>query len=106
MIEAKKKMAEVESQLGMTNSDAEGQKKELHEMECQLAALTKRLDHANEHHRLATEALEASNKETTEKRQWTEAQVDEIGTLKETVKVAGELAVQHFIDHFEKHPLF
>lgn len=43
-------------------------RKELHEMESQVAALTRQLDHANEQHCLAIEALEASNKKKSELR--------------------------------------
>ncbi|XP_022883708.1 optineurin-like [Olea europaea var. sylvestris] len=105
-VEAEKKRVEVESQLGRANSDVERLRKELYETESQVDALKRRLDHASEHHRLATKALEASNKEKAELRQRAEAQAEEIESLKAEVKVVGESAMQHFIDHFEKHPLY
>ncbi|XP_022856309.1 protein piccolo-like [Olea europaea var. sylvestris] len=61
--EAKKK---AEAQLTVAKAEVERLKKELYEVECQVAAVTQRLDHANEYHKLATEALEASNKEKAE----------------------------------------
>ena len=75
-------------------------------MECQVAAMSRRVDHANEHHRLATEALEASNKEKAELRQRTEAQSEEITSLKEELKSVGEVTFQNFIDHFKEYPLY
>ncbi|XP_022898759.1 uncharacterized protein LOC111412186 isoform X2 [Olea europaea var. sylvestris] len=60
---------EAEAQLTAAKAEVERLKKELYKVECQVAAVTRRLDHANEHHKLATEALEASNKEKAELRQ-------------------------------------
>lgn len=58
------------------------------------------------HHHLATEVLEASNKENAKLRQRAEAQVEDIDSLKAEVKVAREMAMQRFIDHFEEHSLY
>lgn len=55
---------------------------------------------------MATEVLKALNKEKLKLRQWAEAQVEEIESLKVEVKVVGETAVQHFIDHFDEHLLY
>lgn len=71
-----------------------------------MATLTRRIDYANNHHRLAVEALEASKKEKEELRQKVKAQVKEINSLMAEVKVTRETAMQHFIDHFKKHPLY
>lgn len=53
-------------------------RRELHETECQVAALTSQLDYANEHHRLALEALDTSNKEKVKLRQWVEAHIKKV----------------------------
>lgn len=66
--EVEKRRVETEDQLGKSNYYVERMRKELHEMKCQVAALTRWLDHANEHHCLVTEALEALNKEKSELR--------------------------------------
>ncbi|CAA3010591.1 Hypothetical predicted protein [Olea europaea subsp. europaea] len=95
--EEEKGRREVEAQLAAAKGDTELLKKELYDVE---------VDHANEHHRLATEALEASNKERAELRQRAKAQSEEIASLNEELKSAGEVAVQIFIDHFEEHPLY
>lgn len=95
-----------EPQLTVVQAEVKQLKKELYEVECQVAAVTRRLDHANEHYKLATDALEASNREKVELRQQTEAQSEEIASLKEELKYAGEVAIQNFIDHFEDHPLY
>ncbi|XP_022893779.1 uncharacterized protein LOC111408217 [Olea europaea var. sylvestris] len=104
--EAESTKQEAEGQLIRVNADVERLKKELHETECQVAAVTRRSDHANEYHRLTTSALEASYKEKAELKQWAEAQAEEIASLKGELKSAGEVAVQNFIDHFEEHPLY
>lgn len=52
------------------------------------------------------EALDASNKEKAELRQWVKAHVEQIESLKEKVKDVGDSAVQHVIDHFEEHELY
>ncbi|XP_022861284.1 uncharacterized protein LOC111381701 [Olea europaea var. sylvestris] len=104
--EEEKGRKEVEAQLSAAKAEVERRKKELYEVECHVAAMTRRGDHANEHHRLATEALKASNIEKAELRQKAEAQSEEIASLKEELKSAGEVAVQNFIDHFEEHPLY
>ncbi|XP_022874088.1 uncharacterized abhydrolase domain-containing protein DDB_G0269086-like [Olea europaea var. sylvestris] len=102
--EEAKRAAEV--QLAASQAEVERLKKELYEVECQGAVVTRRLDHANEHHKLATDALEASNREKAELKQQAEAQSVEIASLREELKSAGEVAVQNFIDHFEDHPLY
>jgi hypothetical protein len=102
--EEEKRAAEV--QLAASQAEVERLKKEFYEVECQVAVVTRRLDHANEHHKLATDALEASNREKAELKQQAEAQSVEIASLREELKSAGEVAVQNFIDHFEDHPLY
>ncbi|XP_022898752.1 uncharacterized protein LOC111412184 isoform X1 [Olea europaea var. sylvestris] len=97
---------EAEAQLTAAKAEVERLKKELYKVECQVAAVTRRLDHANEHHKVDIEALEASNKEKAELRQKAEAQSEEIASLKEKLKSVGEVAAQNFIDHFEDHPLY
>ncbi|XP_022883631.1 uncharacterized protein LOC111400445 [Olea europaea var. sylvestris] len=104
--EEEKKRTEAEAQLAIAVGDIERLKKELYEVERQVAAMTRRMDHANEHHQLVMEALEASNKEKAELRQRTEAQSEEIASLNEELKSAGEVTVQNFIDHFEVHPMY
>lgn len=46
----------------------------MHKIECHVATLTRRTDHANEHHCLAAKALESSNKEKIDLRQLMGAQ--------------------------------
>lgn len=97
---------EVEAQLTAAKAEVEWLKKKLYEVKCQVADMTWRVDHTNEHHKLTTEALEVSNKEKAELRQKAEAQSEEIAFLKEELKSVGEVAVHNFIDHFEDHPLY
>lgn len=47
--------------------------RELNEIKCQVAALTRWLDYSNKRHRITIEALDASNKEKAELRQRVEA---------------------------------
>lgn len=57
-----RKRIEEKGQLGRANFDVEKLRKELYEIESQVVALTRRLDHASEYHCLATKALEALTK--------------------------------------------
>lgn len=107
---------EAESKLKKGKAMVEQQKKELHKTECQVTALTRWVDYANEYHHLAIEALEASNKDKKELkpqifdkkelRQLTEAQAKEIKSLKAKAKTVGKVAVQNYIDNFEKIELY
>lgn len=74
---------------------------ELHESTSQVAVLTKRIDQSNEHQRIASEALEAANKEKAELKVLVGAQAEEIESLKVEVKAVGEAAVQNYKDNFD-----
>lgn len=79
-------------------------KNELHESASQVAALTKRIDDANEHQRIASEALEVANRERGELKQLNEAQAKEIGSLKAEVGAIGEAEVLKYKENFHTTP--
>ncbi|XP_022873713.1 uncharacterized protein LOC111392589 [Olea europaea var. sylvestris] len=91
--EAEEVRQKAKARLMRSNPEVKRLKKELYEVECQVAAMIRRVHHANEHHRLATETLEASNKEKAELRQRVEAQAKEIESLKAEMKAARESAM-------------
>lgn len=90
---ARKAKEAVEARTATVEATSVRLKKELHETECQVAVLMRLIDHANEHYHLVVEALDASNKEKREPRQRTDAQVEEIESLKAKAKTVGESEV-------------